>query len=232
MEVVESMAESSIAGETYRGYVVRRETWRICGRSVDLTWPADVDRLLDLPEVQQRFARDEYMPYWAQPWPASVLLAEAILQGEDGQGRPAVELGCGIGLVSLAATMMGWSVTASDYDEDAVAFAALNASRNGISFAGAKLMDFREPLERPAYERVFGADLTYERRNAAPLARWLVSALLPGGTAWLSDPNRSAGDEFPEHARVAGLRIEVASAESTVPAGLYHRGRIWRAYRS
>jgi predicted nicotinamide N-methyase len=226
------MAESSIVGETYRGYVIRRETWQIRGRSFDLTWPADVDRLLDLPEVQQRFARDEYMPYWAQPWPAAVLLAEAILQGEDGQGRPAVELGCGIGLVSLAAAMMGWTVTASDYDEDAVAFAAANALRNNVSLAGTARIDFREPLDHPAYDRVFGADLTYERRNAAPLARWLASALVPDGVAWLTDPNRAAGDEFPEHARAAGLRVEVTPVETTAPAGLYHRGRIWRAYRS
>ncbi len=217
--------------ETYRGYAVRRETWQLGGHSLDLTWPMDIDALLDLPAVQERFARDEYMPYWAQPWPASVLLAEAVLAGEEGRGRAAVELGCGVGVVSLAAAIKGWSITASDYDEDAIAFAELNAARNGVGLAGTARLDFRVPLKEPAYERVFGADLTYERRNAEPLARWLASALVAGGTAWLSDPNRSAGDGFPEYVEAAGLRVEVQAVETAAPAGLLHRGRIWRVYR-
>ena len=105
------------------------------------------------------------------------------------------------------------------------------AARNRVRLAGTTRVDFRLPLDEPAYERVFGADLTYERRNAEPLARWLASALVAGGTAWLSDPNRSAGDSFPEHAEAAGLRVEVQAVETTAPAGLLHRGRIWRVYR-
>lgn len=228
---VEFMRGQSTESETFRGYAVRRETWRIGGWRFDLTWPADIDGLLDLPEVQAKFARDEFMPYWAQPWPSSVLLAEAILRGEAGRRQSAIELGCGVGLVSLAASTMGWATTASDYDEDAIAFAGLNAARNGIRLAAVARVDFREPLDEPAFRRVFGADLTYERRNAAPLARWIASALLPGGQAWLTDPNRSAGDEFPQHAQACGLRVEVAQLESTAPAGMYHRGRIWRVYQ-
>ncbi|MDM8006603.1 MAG: methyltransferase domain-containing protein [Phycisphaerae bacterium] len=217
--------------DSYLGYVVRRETWRIGGCSFDLTWPADIDALLDYPEVRERFARDQYMPYWAQPWPAAVLLAEAILAGDEGRGRPAVELGCGVGLVSLAAAKMGWSVTASDYDEHAIAFAQLNAANNNIRLAGARMIDFRLPLQSPAYDRVLGADLTYERRNAEPLAQWLASSLTAQGEAWLSDPNRSAGDAFPSHLRSLSLEVEVSAVESTSPVGLLHRGRIWRVFR-
>ncbi|MGQ9652172.1 MAG: class I SAM-dependent methyltransferase [Phycisphaerae bacterium] len=217
--------------DSYLGYTVRKETWRIGGQTFHLTWPADIDGLLDRPDVQQRFSKDQYMPYWAQPWPAAVLLAEAILAGEDGQGRQAVELGCGIGLVSLAAAKMGWAITASDYDEHAIAFAQLNAANNNVRLAAARMIDFRLPVESSAYERVFGADLTYERRNAEPLARWLASALIPGGEAWLSDPNRSAGDEFPSHAQSLGLKVAVRPVESTSPVSLLHRGRIWTVYR-
>jgi predicted nicotinamide N-methyase len=217
--------------ESIRGYLVRREFWTIAGRPFDLTWPADVDGLLDLPAVRERFAADEYMPYWAQPWPASVLLAEAVLRDEDGGGRTAVELGCGLGLVSLAAAMIGWSVTASDYDDDAVAFARINAERNGLQLAGYERIDYRVPLPEPVYDRVFGSDLTYERRKSEPVAKWLASALLPGGTALISDPNRSASDEFPDCARAVGLQAEVEPVETTAPAGLVNRGRIWRVHR-
>src|SRR5437870_2493483 len=110
---------------------VRREVWTIAGRRFDLSWPADMDALLDAAETQRRFKQDEYMPYWAQPWPGAVLLAQAVLSGPEGEGRRAIELGCGIGLVSIAAAMKGWSVLASDYEERALQFALLNAQHTG-----------------------------------------------------------------------------------------------------
>lgn len=217
--------------EEYCGLLVRREVWTILGRTFDLTWPADMDALLDAPETHRRFRRDEYMPYWAQPWPAAVLLAEAVLRGPRGDGRPAVEVGCGIGLASIAAGMMGWSITATDYDERAIQFARLNAQRSGVALAGAQLLDYRTPLERPMYDRVFGSDLLYERRNAQPVAGWLASAIRPGGVALLSDPNRSAADGFADALRVAGLCGRVEPAETQSPAGMLIRGRIWTVTR-
>lgn len=214
---------------TFRGYQTRRELWGVGGQTFDLTWPADMDVLLDDPLTHRRFNADGYMPYWAQPWPVAILLAEAVLAGEQGRGRPAIEIGCGVGLVSLAAARAGWSVTASDYDEDAVAFAALNADRNGQRLADARVIDFRQPLEAPQFDLVLAADLLYERRNGEPVARWIASALRPGGTALLSDPNRSAAELFPEHAREAGLMVSVGEAQTIGPAGLFIRGRIWRA---
>lgn len=214
--------------ETFRGYEVCRTRWLIAGRQFDLTRPADVDALLDLPETHKRFQRDEYMPYWAQPWPASVLLAEAVLEGESGGGRRAVEIGCGVGLVSLAAAAAGWSVVASDYDADAMAFAELNARRNDLALAGTAKIDYRKVLDAPAYDCVFGADLAYERRKCKPVAAWIASALKPDGQALICDPNRSAADEFPQRAIEAGLTVDVESVETKHPEGLLIRGRIWR----
>ena len=224
------MREVSVerSAETFRDYAVRRSRWRIGGRAFDLTWPADVDALLDLPETHKRFDRDEYMPYWAQPWPAAVLLAEKVLEGEPGHGRRAVEIGCGIGLVSLAAAASGWSIVASDYDTDATAFAELNARRSHLTLAGTARIDYRQVLDVPAYDCVLGADLAYERRKCKPVADWIASALKPGGQALICDPNRSAADEFPQRAIEAGLTVDVDSVETKHPEGLLIRGRIWR----
>lgn len=213
--------------ESIRGYGVRREVWRLGGRPVDLTWPRDMDALLDAPETHERFKRNEYMPYWAQPWPASVLLAEHVLAGEPGGGRRAIELGCGVGLVSVAAALAGWRVTASDYDEDAVAFARLNAERNGVALEAARTVDFFQPADE-RYDLVLAADLLYERRLSEPLARWVAGGLARGGLALASDPNRSAADEFPAALAVHGLSAQAYEVSTTAPAGLVSRGRIWR----
>lgn len=222
----------SSAVPSFHGYTVRQAVWTISGRCFDLIWPADIDAVLDLPRTAEQFARDEHMPYWAQPWPASFLLAERILAGDVGAGRPAIEIGCGLGLVSIAATMMGWSVRATDFDDHAVAFASANAQRNQLTFTAAGVLDYRTPLQTAGYERVFASDVLYERRFAEPVARFLASALLPVGEAWLSDPNRSAADDFPECLIRFGLTADVEPVETTTPAGLLTRGRIWRVRRA
>jgi predicted nicotinamide N-methyase len=214
-------------GDRVRGYPVRREVWSIRGRRFDLCWPADMDALLDDPETQRRNAADDYMPYWAQPWPGSILLAEIILDGAPGEGRTAIELGAGIGIASLAAAMMGWAVTTTDYDADAIAFAELNAQRTGVTLAGTALLDYRVPPEQ-AWQLVLGSDLLYERKKCEPVARWIAAGLHAEGMALLSDPNRGAADDFPERCARLGLSCEMLPVESISPAGLQIRGRIWR----
>jgi predicted nicotinamide N-methyase len=191
-----------------------------------------MDALLDSRKTQERFEHNQYMPYWAQPWPAGILLAEHILMHEPGEGRRAVEIGCGVGLVSVAAAMMGWRVTASDYDEDALAFAQLNAARNGVALEAAEWIDFVEQAPRREYDCVLAADLLYERRLADPVARWIGSALAPGGYALASDPNRSAAADFPEALSRHGLVAEKQEVTTTAPAGLVGNGRIWRVRRA
>ena len=109
----------------------------------------------------------------------------------------------------------------------ALAFAAWNARQNGVELAAAMPIDYREPLGSPRFDLVLASDLVYERRLSEPVARWIASALKPGGTALVSDPNRSAADAFPELAVRAGLTIDERAVESATPTGMLHRGRIW-----
>ena len=217
-----------VNADIFRGYAVCRSVWKMKGGAIDLTWPADADTLLDAPITRKRFDEDEYMPYWAQPWPAAVMLVEAILGSEPGRNRTAVEIGCGVGLVSVAAAMKGWVVTASDYDDDALAFAKLNAERNGVQLAGCRRIDYRQPLDQPAYDCILGADMTYEKRACEPLARWIASALKDQGFALVSDPNRSVSDPFVNYAQGCGLIVETESVQSLMPDGKLSSGRIWR----
>ncbi|MBI4580595.1 MAG: hypothetical protein HY718_12885 [Planctomycetes bacterium] len=95
-----------------------------------------------------------------------------------------------------------------------------------------ELLDFVEQPAARRYERVLAADMLYERRLAEPLAAWIASALTPGGYALVSDPNRAAADGFGDCLARHGLRAQFVSVETTAPAGLPTRGRIWRVTRS
>jgi hypothetical protein len=56
-----------------------REKVIIEDRTYWIDHPSEGDRLIDHPAVHDAFARDEYMPYWTDLWPASRMLAKAIL---------------------------------------------------------------------------------------------------------------------------------------------------------
>jgi predicted nicotinamide N-methyase len=72
--------------------------------------PASVDDLLD----EEDFEHDEWLPYWAEVWPSAVALAYSLAR-EDLVGLRAIELGCGVGLPTIAALDRGAMVLATDH---------------------------------------------------------------------------------------------------------------------
>ena len=147
--------------------------------------PATPEDLLD----EEAFAADEFLPYWAELWPASLALAEALPERLD--GVRVIELGCGLGLPSLVAAARGADVLATDWAPEAVALVAGNAARNGLALQTA-VHDWREPLEA-TFDLVLAADVLYERRNVAPVVA-AVAALAP--TALVGLAGRPYEQEF------------------------------------
>jgi predicted nicotinamide N-methyase len=103
----------------------------IGGQRYELLRPGNIDDLIS----EEEFSIDDRIPYWAECWPSSRVLAER-LTAERGAGRTLLELGCGIGLVSIAAAQAGFEVLATDYYADALEFASANAERHGITDLG------------------------------------------------------------------------------------------------
>lgn len=202
----------------------------LAGQSVELLGPADFETLVDRPEVAERFARDEYMPYWAELWPGAVMLAHAILAWPEIRERPAprvLELGCGLGLAGLVAATRGYDVTCSDYDEDALAFVAASAVHLGLANVVTRRLDWRAADAALRIERILVADGLYERRNLAPILAFIAAHLSPGGSAWLSDPGRSTADEFPRLAADAGLRVASVPSPAIQFNGRHMVGRVF-----
>ena len=71
------------------------------------------------------FADDEFLPYWAELWPAALALVAAL---PPIGGLRVVELGCGLGLPSLVAAARGAEVTATDWAPDAIELLERNAA--------------------------------------------------------------------------------------------------------
>jgi predicted nicotinamide N-methyase len=126
--------------------------------------PVDPESLLD----EEAFANDEFLPYWAELWPAGLALARALPPSLAGMS--VVELGCGLGVPSLVAAAKGARVTATDWAEHAIELLRENADRNGLVLE-ASCTDWRHL--RGSFDLVLAADVLYERRNVAPLLELL-----------------------------------------------------------
>jgi predicted nicotinamide N-methyase len=132
----------------------------VAGVRLDLLRPASPDELID----EEAFADDEFLPYWAELWPAATALAEAL---PDVAGLRVVELGCGLGVTSLVAAARGADVTATDWAAEAIDLLRQNAARNGLELR-AEVRDWRDKWNE-RFDLAIAADVLYERRNVEPL---------------------------------------------------------------
>jgi predicted nicotinamide N-methyase len=171
------------------------------GRRYELLRPRSVDDLIS----EEDFAIDERIPYWADCWPSSCVLAERIAR-QRGQRRQLLELGCGIGLVSLAAAQAGFDVLATDYYAEALEFTAANAQRHGLARIDTRLVDWRKlPADLGTFDVVAASDVLYERPHAALIAAALASTLSPAGLALLTDPGRRTAEPLVDACTELGL---------------------------
>jgi predicted nicotinamide N-methyase len=165
----------------------------------------DPDALLD-DLTQEAFDRsDDRMPYWATVWPSAVALADLVLTGESLAGRRVLDLGCGLGLVGLAALHRGARVTFLDWEPAAVEVARATAWTHGFADVEALVADWRSPPPLAPFDRILGADVLYEPRNTPAVARVLRAPIAPGGDAWIADPGRRHAGRFPADCHDAGL---------------------------
>ncbi len=204
-------------------YTLRESEVPVGDATLRVVHVADVNALVDAMGPDD-FGPDERLPYWTVLWDAARDLA-AWWGARAAEGLDVIELGAGLGLGSLAAARRGARVTTSDYEPHALAFAAENAARNGLTL-DPLLLDWRAveatcPERRGRYAVVFGADLVYEARNVAPLADAACFLRAPDGEIVVFDPGRPYFPSLEAALRARGLAVDVW----TTP-----HGRALRAY--
>ena len=184
------------------------ETIRIGELELTLARPEEPESLLD----EDAFADDEFIPYWAELWPAGLALAHELPERLD--GVRVVELGCGLGVPSLVAAARGGDVTAVDWAADAIALLRENAATNNV------LLDVVHADWRRfdgSFDLALAADVLYEERNVEPLAA-LLSRIAPRALVGLA--GRPYEREFlervgelarvREHGKVARIELDHA----------------------
>jgi predicted nicotinamide N-methyase len=205
-----------------------RDTVIVEERTFIVNRPGESDRLLDHPSVHAAFAADEYIPYWADLWPAARMLAKAILRETWTPGRRALEVGCGLGLPGLTALSVGLHVTFSDYDSTALHFAAENARANGLREFDTLQMDWRYPPDGLQFPIILASDLIYEMRNVAPLVALIKKMLEPDGVCLLTDQDRVPSHVLRDTLAAEGLPFTTKVMRAGEPGGRRLKGTLYR----
>ena len=191
------------------------------GGEVELARPPDAEALI----TEEAFDQEEFLPYWAELWTSAVALAHDVAM-RSLSGRPTLELGCGLGLPSIAAARAGGRVLATDWSEDAVLATAANAERNGVDLETLRC-SWGEPealVARAPWPLVIASDVLYEQRNVEELLTLLPRLVDEAGLVLLADPGRVPAERFLREAEQEGWAVR-SVASPRAKRVLIHRLR-------
>lgn len=191
-----------------RRFTTARSDVPVGARVFDILHPRNSDDLIR----EEDFVKDERLPYWADVWPSSTILAAHLIglseQRTLDSPKRGLELGCGLGVVSTAAMIAGYEMLSTDYYTDALAFTRANAWRILKRSPETRMIDWRAfPDDATGFDLVLASDVLYEREYAELLPGIFKRALAPGGIVLLADPGRIGVADFVEECRYTGLSI-------------------------
>jgi predicted nicotinamide N-methyase len=163
------------------------------GGEVEVIRPPDAEALIS----EESFEHEEFLPYWAELWASAVALAHDV-SIRSLRGKRTLELGCGLGLPSIAAARAGGRVLATDWSPDAVQATAANAERNDVEIETLRCAwaDADAIIARAPWQLVIASDVLYERRNVDQLLRLLPQLVDERGLVLLADPGRAPSERF------------------------------------
>lgn len=130
-------------------------------------------------------------PYWAHHWGGGLALARYVLDHPDVvRGRSVIDLGCGSGIVGIAAARAGArEVTCVDVDLYAIVATELNAALNGVTLTTlrADILDGAAP----AADLMLVGDLFYDEALAERVTAFLDRCLSANIEILVGDPWRA-----------------------------------------
>ncbi|NCC25158.1 MAG: class I SAM-dependent methyltransferase [Deltaproteobacteria bacterium] len=177
---------------------------------------------------------EEDIPYWAEIWPASIMLGDWLAsRAELLRGRACLDIGCGLGLTACIASSLGARVTAMDRAHSPLALAGRSARRNGIPPFSTVRCDWRRPPFRArSFSFAWGADVLYEKAFFEPLERLLRTVLAPGGLAWFGEPVRTVSRPFRGWFQERGWSVKHLDLRTVSFSNLTMRVNFWELARN
>jgi predicted nicotinamide N-methyase len=190
----------------------------IGSRQLTLLRVKDLERWVD----REALLRDETEepPYWAYLWTGALTLARYVEERIECQGLNVLDLGCGLGLTGIVAALKGGTVTFTDKEPAALAFATVNAQMNNCPLFETRVLDFTRDALDQQFALILGAEILYDQPTFSALVTFLDRHLAPDGKVLLADARRTNTEEFYHRLDEAGLywtREEAREHEENLP---------------
>ncbi len=173
-------------------------------------------------------------PYWALIWTGAQSLARYVEASVECTDRTVLDLGCGLGLTGIVASLKGGRVTFADLEPQALAFARVNAALNGCGGYRTQQLDFRYDTLDGRFSLILGAEIVYDRPLFPALIDFLLRHLSVDGTALLADAHRTNTDGFYRQLDARGMvwtRTAVQEREDNLPLTVHlvtvRKGSAW-----
>jgi predicted nicotinamide N-methyase len=152
--------------------------------------PCTLDRFIDGNDLLINF------PLWAKIWEASWVLADHLAARPVDPERSFLEIGGGVGVVSVVAAAFGHRITMTEHNPHALQFARANASINPCPFIRIKEMDWHAPRLEKRYDVIAASEVVYHKRDFAPLQALFDRYLQPRGEIVIAAAMRKITGEF------------------------------------
>ena len=160
------------------------------GRNFQILLPKFLTEFIDPQDVFHEF------PLWAKIWPASWVLADYLARMPADEHKQMLELGAGVGLVSIAAASFGHRITMSEHNPDALQFARANARINNCPQLAVIDLDWLRPQLPGRFDYIMASEVTYKRADCQPLLELFKSCLKSDGEVILAGEMRKSSMDF------------------------------------
>ena len=174
----------------YQAYETETAEVVINGKKFSILLPRYLDRFINPTDVLHDF------PLWAKIWKASWVLSGYLADLPSDVNKRLLEIGAGVGLVSIVAATFGHQITMTEYNPDALNFARANARLNNCPDLPIKKLDWNHPRLRDQFDLIVASEVTYNEENFFPLIRFFKSNLKPGGEIILASEIRESGKDL------------------------------------
>ncbi len=187
----------------YQDYETETKEVVVKDRKFQILLPRSLTGFINTHDVFHEF------PLWAKIWRASWVLADYLAAMPVAAKRNFLELGAGVGLVSIVATSFGHRITMSEYNYDALQFARANALINDCPKLPVVELNWNRPQLPGRYDYIVASEVTYKKEDCRPLVNLLKDCLKPKGEVILAgEMRKSSMDFYKELANLFNIKVQ------------------------
>ncbi|MEJ2283670.1 MAG: methyltransferase [Desulfobacterales bacterium] len=184
------MEEKFFLDSFYAEYETDTSELAINGRNFKILLPRDLSQFINTDDVMHDF------PLWAKIWPASWVLASHLASMPPSEEKNLLEIGGGIGLVSIVAASFGHHITMTEYNPDALQFARANAVINECPRLNILELDWNSPRPAGRFDYIVASEISYREEDIQPIMTLLKSSLKPDGEVLLAGEMRKLSKAY------------------------------------